>query len=98
MLVLVHKFPLKCLFCRNKTQGDYCSFLEGQKDDYDSFLQHLSQLKIGFVWGTWSSLLSQQLARVSLLNAHIWMWITFLPLADMALMGCSCAKGLVPLP
>ena len=47
-------------------------FLEGQKDDFDSFLQHLSQLEVGFLVG--NPFFTPDTAtglKVSPLNTHI---------------------------
>jgi len=45
-------------------------FLEGQKDAFDSFLQYLSQLKVGFLVGDLIPAAAAGL-KVSPLNIHV---------------------------
>lgn len=78
-------------------------FLEGQKDYFDSFLQHLSHLNVGFL------VRDSFLTPVSATGPQISLTHTYLGDVDnisasckdvttLRHTDCSCAKGLGPSP
>lgn len=102
----VEQFLPKCLSSRNKTGADYCS-CSGGAEGFDFFLQHLSQLMVGFLVGdlvlppvlaSGLKILSVQLTHTQTL---VWGNVDNISasckgMATLAHMDCSCAKGLEP--